>query len=464
MYKAREQSISSVLIWQIFGRFILQGISFFTIPIFTRLLTASDYGKVAVYTAWVSFFSLIVGLQTYGSIGNARIKYNDKINSYLSCIITISITSFILILLIVVVFIRQLSYLLDLREDLVILLVVQSFASFCISFYTAKLVQYKQAVSNIVLSLAVSLSSTFLSMLFLVFSSSNVKYASKIYANAIPIIITGIIIICYIYIKGKKIYDRQYWKYCLFLTLPLIFHGTGGLILVQSDRILLQRFIGEEVAGIYSFAYNMAMVVQIIWGSFNTSWIPFYFDYKKNKRNKDIIFHSRNYVITFSIIVMGFILLSPEVYKIMAPQEYWQGIQLIPLIVSAYYLNFLYGFPANFEFFHEKTYLISIGTISAAVINIGLNIVFIPKYGGTGAAITTLISYVFLFTFHEIIARFIVKNFEYDFKIYLIGIIPVSIVIILFYFFQNNRFIRWGIGVILGIYLLRRIIKYRAIF
>jgi O-antigen/teichoic acid export membrane protein len=161
---------------------------------------------------------------------------------------------------------------------------------------------------------------------------------------------------------------------------------------------------------------------------------------------------------------MGFILISPEVYKIMAPKEYWQSIQLMPLIILACYLNFLYGFPANFEFFHEKTHLISIGTISAAVINIVLNIIFIPKYGGTGAAITTLISYVFLFVFHEIIARFVIKNFEYQFKIYLIGLIPVSIVMILFYFFQSNWFVRWGIGIVLGIYLLKRIIKYRAIF
>ncbi|MDR2096188.1 MAG: oligosaccharide flippase family protein, partial [Treponema sp.] len=89
MSKPREKSISRVLIWQTAGRFILQGISFFTAPVFTRLLTPSDYGQVAVYGAWVSLCGLLVGLQTYGSIANAKITYgDDKIDAYLSSIMT----------------------------------------------------------------------------------------------------------------------------------------------------------------------------------------------------------------------------------------------------------------------------------------------------------------------------------------------------------------------------------------
>jgi O-antigen/teichoic acid export membrane protein len=72
----REKSITRVLLWQTAGNFILQGIGFITAPIFTRLLTPSDYGQVAVYSAWASLCSLLVGLQTYGSIENAKIKYN----------------------------------------------------------------------------------------------------------------------------------------------------------------------------------------------------------------------------------------------------------------------------------------------------------------------------------------------------------------------------------------------------
>jgi O-antigen/teichoic acid export membrane protein len=148
----------------------------------------------------------------------------------------------------------------------------------------------------------------------------------------------------------------------------------------------------------------------------------------------------------------------------MAPQEYWSGISLIPLVALAYYFNFLYSFPANYEFYNEKTKLISIGTVCVAIINIVCNFIFIPLYAGAGAAVATLIAFIFLFIFHEIIARFVIRNYDYKFTMYLKGLFPVIAVSVMFYVTQDFWYIRWGLGIILGIYLLWRIIKNRAIF
>jgi O-antigen/teichoic acid export membrane protein len=464
MKQNKEKSISYILIWQIGGKFLLQGIAFISVPIYTRLLTTADYGKVAVYSSWVSLCSLVVGLQTSGSIRNARIKYTpDKIQGYLSSIMTISLISFSCILLISIIFNKLLSNLLDLRSDLILLLIIQSFASFCISFYTSKLIHFKQVVFSSILSFIASLSSITLAIVLL-FSIKENKYIVKIYGNALPLIVIGFVIFVYVLLKGRKFYNKQYWQYCLALTIPLILHSAGHLILTQSDRIILQRISGEGAVGIYSFAYTLGMIVSIIWDSFNGTWIPFYYDYKKNNQNDIILIRSKNYIITFSVIVMGFILLAPEVYKIASPQEYWTGIPLIPIIAFSYYLNFLYGFPVNFEFYNGKTKLIAIGTICSAFINILLNFVLIPLYAGIGAAIATVISYVFLFIFHEIIARFIIKNYEYPIHFYLLGIIPVTVTVVSFYFMQDQWLIRWGISFTMGCYLLRRIIKNKSIF
>ena len=87
-----SSSISKSVIWQLLGKILLQGIAFFTTPIFTRILTPEDYGYTALYASWVSIFTLIVGLQTYGSIANARIKYEEEdLDSYLSSIRTLSV-------------------------------------------------------------------------------------------------------------------------------------------------------------------------------------------------------------------------------------------------------------------------------------------------------------------------------------------------------------------------------------
>jgi O-antigen/teichoic acid export membrane protein len=461
---SKNKSISYILIWQTIGKFLLQGIGFFTVPIFTRLLTTSDYGFISVYNSWISLCSLFIGFQTYSSIANAKIKFDDdKINGYLSSIMTISILSFIVVFLFVLLTNRLLASWLGLRPDLIILIVIQSFASFCVSFCINKFVQYKQVEYNIILSLLISISSVFLSLFFIYQSGGN-KYIVKIYANSIPTILSGIVIIIFIYRKGKVLYNKEYWRYCLGLTLPLIFHEAGSVVLSQSDRIMLQKMVGESTAGIYSLVYNLALVISLIWISFNTTWIPFYYEYKKNNQKDTIRLRAKNYMVTFSIIVMGFILLAPEVFKIMTPEPYWTGIPLIPLVVLAYYFNFLYSFPINFEFYNEKTKLISIGTICAALINIACNFFLIPRYHGLGAAITTLIAFAFLFIFHEINARLILKNYDYQIKMYFTGLIPVIFTVILFYLLKDMWYVRWIIGFFLGLYLLSRIIKNKAIF
>ena len=94
-----SESVSKSVVWQLAGKFALQGIAFFTAPIFTRLLSPEDYGYTALYASWVSIVSLFIGLMTYGSIVNARIKYEkSQINGYLSSIMSLSVISFLVFL------------------------------------------------------------------------------------------------------------------------------------------------------------------------------------------------------------------------------------------------------------------------------------------------------------------------------------------------------------------------------
>jgi O-antigen/teichoic acid export membrane protein len=147
----------------------------------------------------------------------------------------------------------------------------------------------------------------------------------------------------------------------------------------------------------------------------------------------------------------------------MVPQDYWPGLPLIPIIALAYYFNFLYSFPVSYELFYEKTKKISLGTIIAAIINIIGNFILIPYYGEMGAAVATLISFIFLFIIHEIIVLLIIKDYDYRIYIFFKPLVLVVIVCGLFYLTINLWYIRWGIGLILGIYLLQRIIKTRSI-
>ena len=61
----------------VIGNYMLKGLSFLTIPIFTHLLTPSDYGTFNTFTASESICMVLLGLAIHSSYKNAKYKYGD---------------------------------------------------------------------------------------------------------------------------------------------------------------------------------------------------------------------------------------------------------------------------------------------------------------------------------------------------------------------------------------------------
>lgn len=464
--KKKDKSINKVLIWQTGAQFLIQGLSFFTAPFFTRLMTPADYGQLSTYGSWVSLTGLFIGLQTYGTIALAKLKFEGKeFDKYLSSIMTLSLLSFVVVFPISIILQKPLGTLIGFPTYIIPIIILHSFFSYCIGFFSTVLIQFKKVEKNAIISICQSALIILFSFLFVINMREN-KYLGKIFAEILVIVSLGFLLLIIVYYKGKVFYNKEYWEFCLPLCLPLIFHGLGSVIFAQSDRIMLKAMIGENETGIYSIVYTLALVVNIIRNSCNTIWVPFYYEDKKNGNTELIKKRSFNYLILFTIITMGFILLAPEVFKILAPENYWSGLNLIPFVALSYYFNFIYTFPANYEFYHGKNRVIAVGTVVVAVLNIGLNYVLIPKLGSLGAAIATLISFILSFLIQDLNVRLILKtkNFEYNYRFYMMGIVPVCITSVLYYILADFWYIRWGLGAVLGVYLITRIIKRKSIF
>ena len=459
-----SESISKSVIWQLIGKFALQGVAFFTTPIFTRILTPENYGTIALYTSWSSILMVVLSLQTYGSIATARIRFTkEEMPAYLSSTLTISVIAYIVFFCIILVFRSSFAKLFGLDEPLVTLLLLHSFASYVIAFFVAYLDQHKKVVQSSLISVSSTVCSVILALVF-VLTFENKVYG-KVIGQIIPLTIVGLIILSIIYIKGKCFWNTSYNKYCLLLTMPLVVHGLGHMIFTQADRILLQRFQNESVLGVYSVAYSLCSVLSIIFAAVNTAWVPFYYDFKKTNNVEAIHEHSKRYIKLITLMFIGFILLSFDVFKLMAPEPYWNGIKIIPIFVASFYFSYLYYFPVNFEYYHEKTKLIPVATIIVAIINIILDVFLIPRYAAFGAVFATMISQVLLFTFHFVVSRFVIKEkFDYKITSFLIPAAIVMIFVGLSYFLMDFQYIRWFLFVLVAAYVSYDVLKHRSIF
>lgn len=443
--------IKSSLVYTIAG-LMLKGINFLVFPIFSRILTPEDYGIMNVFSTWVGFMTIFGSMQLNACIPTAKSKF-DK-NKYDDLIITIlSYTTivFIVINLISVVFKSSISNYVGISEMLIPLITIQSLFGFIIGLYNTVLIQNKEDKKYLIISLLLTISNIVISLLLVLVMREN-RYLGRIIGISIATTLIGLILYFRLS-KGKFYIKLDLLKFALKLSLPIVPHILSHQLLTNADRIMLNNIKGSISVGIYGFAYNIGMLINIVWGAINNAWVPWYFENMRENNQSKIKEASRNYIMVFTIITILLIFITPELGKILASKEYWSGINIVPLIAFSYFFVFLYSFPVNIQFYKEKTNYIPIGTVLAAIVNLALNYIFIPKYGIFAATISTLISYILLFVFHLLVVKFLLKYKDANMKYYLISSIFVFVFVLLFYITINNLIYRYLILLTLFIFV-----------
>jgi len=447
--------------WYTLTNFFVTGISFLTLPIFTRILSTSDYGITSVYSSYVSIFSIVFSLDLVGAVQRAKFDFKDDYDRFISSTLFLALLSFTIFSGVIVAFNGYFSEVLGLEKWLLYFALIHSFFSFVQNFVFAKFgVEYNYRKISMV-QISNSIIGVFLSIVLILFVFNNKRYFGRILGSALPIIVSGFILLAYILVRGRELVNKTYWKYALAISVPLIFHGLAGIINAQFDRIFINKYIGSSQAGVYSFAYNIGLIINVLWTSTNQAWVPWFYEKMDTDDWNSIRRRAKNFRDFFTLVYILILFLSPEIIKVMADERYWVGLSLVPYIFMAYYFNLMYSFEVNVEFYVKRTSMIAMGTILGAALNVVLNIIFIPRYGYIAAAITTVISNFFMFVFHFIITNYLIKIRIFGIEFHLISLAYVIVSTAAFIFLQNYLLVRISILIIGALYLYH---KYRGIF
>lgn len=454
-----KNKMASSLAIYFFGTFLIKGISIITTPIFTRILTTHDYGIISIYQTWANIFAIFIGLQLSGSIPTARVHLpTEQFSSYLRSILGLSAISFIGISLFSFLFMKPLASILQLESQLVPFLILQAFGTYSAVFYLTYTIQTKQPKNHLRFSLLKTIAVVTISIV-LVLSFSTQKYMGRI----IGFTVVNVFIIGWVYNKfffhAKSKIALTDWKYALPLSLPLIIHLISNLIIGQSDRLIINKYIGFEAAAIYSVAYTIGALGLMIAEATNNVWSPWYLENTKKKKNVTISDLSKLYIFGIAIVFIAVMLAAPEILLLMAPKEYSEGIGSLIIITASIFFQFLYRFPLGYEQYSKNMKWVAVSTIISAIVNLLLNYFFIPKWGIIGAAIATYISYVLLFFLHEFVARKIIGGYNIEFFNYVPGIIAVNLLAIFSFLFVGNWQFRYALLVILFLILISYFLK-----
>lgn len=434
------------------GNYLLKGISLITIPLFARALSTTEYGTVSLFLSYEAILYILIGLAIHSSYNSAKAQYFEMNNRggtqgyyrYVSA--TIIMVSCIAATYAgaVLIFAKPLEAALSMDRFLLVLLVCYSWATAVIvCFNTEAGIRYSYQGYLLIAGLN-ALGNIAVSVLLVFYIFPEHRDYGRILGIVAPALVIAIGICVYYFHRARPEFDRSALMWGIRYSLPIIPHGISQVILNQFDRIMIIRMINQASGGIYSFSYNIYSILAITANSLDKVWHPWFYEKRVKNEFAAIRKVSLLYAAGLSIFV-GFVqLISPELVLILGGQKYGDAIYCVIPIVAGGFFAFLYNIPCTVEYYNQKTTYIAFGTVTAAIVNIILNYIFILRYGYVAAAYTTLVTYALYFMFHYTIAWWLEGRSLFHTPgiiICAISVVIVSFLSLLLVHLRNLRFV-----------------------
>lgn len=436
-------------------------LSFITLPLFSRLLTTEQYGQYTIYQSWSSIITIFITLNlAYGSFSTAMIKFEDRRDEYVSSIEGISLLLAATFILIYIPFRNLWNQMLELPTFIVAVMVLDIVMQNAILLWNGKKrfeFKYKSVI-------AVTLLTSFISpfVAYILIRGTEAKGYARILGYAGTTIIFGSVILIVNLIKGKKPYNKEFWSYAFRFNIPLLIYYLSQVVFNQSDRIMISHIQGTSAAAMYGVAYNLAMILTFILNAINNSYVPWLYGKIKEKKAEENKSVACVIAILMALMILCVIWYAPEIILIMAGSKYMEAVYVVAPVAMSLLLLFYTQLFINIQFYYEEKKLIIWASIWAAIINIILNALLIPKFGFVAAGYTTFISYI-VFCYSNYVAM--KKVFEqqkiednlYDYKILILILATFIISSLLGVILYKSLIIRIIItAVVLGILLFYR--------
>jgi O-antigen/teichoic acid export membrane protein len=383
---------------------------FLLLPIYTHVLTDSEYGIAdLIFTIGdllMPFVSLAIfnGLLRYGLI-------NGKKNNSLLCASIVFVCGSI-----ISVFVTPLVGLYRPISDwkwYVCAYVIAHFArSNSLVYLKVKNKNKLYSILSIVQALALVGCNV---LLLIVFKLGIQGYLlSTIVSNALLSVMAFILGGTWKDLKAAT-FEKPLLKEMMVYSFPFIFNDVSWWIIHSSDKIMIEWMIGGAMLGIYTAASKIPSLINVVTSIFSQAWGLA--SIKEYDSSNDTGFYSNvfNY---FSIVIYGaaiFIIAITKpfmsFYVGKAFAESWHFVPL--LLVSAVFLAIANYTGSLYGALKKSRYIMTTSNI-ASVVNIILNYVFIKMVGVYGAVIGTVSAY-FIVSFLRVID--LRKRMGVDFKL-----------------------------------------------
>ena len=373
-------------------------IPFLLLPIMTKYLSPQEYGTLSIYLILITLYSALIGMALHTNISKNFFKISKlELSGYIGNIFYILAFTFTFYLFITYIVSLYYETIFSIPVHWLLVIPFISLMLMINEMNTTILRNEQRAYMFGIFEISNTLIKLSFTVLFLMVFSYG--WYSQVIGTAIGSCIFFVIGILYMHKKGyiSMNYNKQKIKSILTISIPLIPHVLGGIVIAMSDRLFIEHMVGMEAVGVYSVSYMFGMVVMLFSDAFVKAWSPWFYktlsrptDDKKGKIVK------YTYIYIIGIIGLAFIIsfIGKLILPYVVDEKFYTASEYIVWISLGYAIFGIYQIFFPYLVHIGKTSFLAISTVSAAILNLLFNYIFIKEFSTIGAAYATILSFL----------------------------------------------------------------------
>lgn len=417
------------------GKVCTQCISFFLLPLYTAILSAEDYGTFDLFVTYATLLLPLINWQLDQGLFRFMLDYRGNKNEQKKLFSTLLLSSTVQNIIYVVLFICIEPFLkIENAYFLLLYVVLQVYNALFLQFVRGLGYSIKYTIASFISASA----TTVLNVIALVFLRMGLQglFVSTLTAQLLTLVYLVISSRSWEYFSLKKARIGTFKKVGTY-SIPLIPNNLAWWVVNASDRTIISHFLGTAANGIYSVANKFPNVFINFYNILNLSWTETVsLHYNDEDRDEFLTDTMTPLVKLFVAACLGIVACMPFVFPIMVNTKYSAAYNQILILMYAMLFRVLVGLYSCVYVAQKNAKKIAYTSISAAIINITVDLILINKIQVFAASLSTLVAFLSMF-----IVRYIDVNKTVHMRIkkpIAIGSILLSIMLIGTYYCNNK--------------------------
>lgn len=379
-----------------------------SILIFSRMMTVEDYGVINVFTSYIWILGIALSLNLYTAVGRFAYEPSMDFPRLLGTTLIAIAALFGVGVLTVSLGLPTVAGWMRLPSTVVLMLLVVVLGQIAESLLTQVAI-YRTRSGLLLRIVAGRAVLTMLLSLALLAWLQEDRYLGVLWADTA----TSALLILWVAVRlGKDAawtLDRKVLRTMASYSLPLIPYMLSLTLLAQLDRMMIDRLYGKEATGLYSMAFNVGMLLSLLISAVLNAYNPRFFDAMNQGDHPRMHADSRQVLAIAVLCAAGVVLLGQDLAAVFLPARYAASFPLIPVVTLGALCSVIFQLWGRVIGFVNRNGLLAAIAVAAVALKVALNLWWLPRFGWTAAAWSTLAAYLLMSLLCAATVSFVVR-------------------------------------------------------